>query len=530
MTLDAIIIADAGNDTFSGTNPMKLTLDDHVADIQTLINYLDHQGRVVQPIEDAATMNWASAPKLNGIYLQSFLTQNDMKVGLVNNYYDQKETFRELLRQSPRVILISTTFIVDKQTLTKLVADIRSLSDDIPIVAGGPYICFSCNLLERARENNYLPEPNKKGHLFLEMNDEPSIDLYIISPRGEYTVLEVIQRIRNSEPFDTLPNTAVLNENGYFFSQRIDDRQTPIAPINWLEVDSEVFRSGVIPMQASNGCPYNCAFCNFVKDPKLTRIKSIEEIIEEIKQVYQRGARYIWFVDDNFRLGNKDLEDFCRQLIAADVDIHWMTLIRANVIENVDLKLLRKAGCIEVQLGLESGDAEILNNMNKKATPELYQKVLYNTLAAGINCSCYLIFGFPGETEASVQRTIAFMKQFDDIQEGGTITWSFFPFVLAPLSPVYEPEAREKYGLEGHLRNWRHDTMDSDQALKQVRKAFFEIKSSGAIYRTDNLELLRRMPARQVNAFFQTRHSLAKRSAMGVLTKQEILKDFQGLL
>ena len=82
--------------------------------------------------------------------------------------------------------------------------------------------------------------------------------------------------------------------------------------------------------------------------------------------------------------------------------------------------------------------------MNKRASTELYEKVLHNTLAAGINCSCYLIFGFPGETEASAERTIAFMKQFDNASYDGTIAWSIFPFVLAPLSPIYEPEARKK--------------------------------------------------------------------------------------
>ena len=339
---------------------MKLTLDDHVADIQTIKNYIDHQGVVTQPIEDATILNWASAPKLNGIYMQSFLTQNGLKVGLINNYYDQKETFRKLLQQSPRAILISTTFIIDKQTLVKLAADIRSMAADIPIIAGGPFICFSYNLLGRAGGKDYLPEHSKKGHLFVDLDDEPPIDLYIVSPRGEYTALEVIQRIRRSERFDILPNTAVLHKDGYHFSEWNDDRDTPLQPIDWSGIDPGLFQSGVVPIQASNGCPYNCAFCNFVKDSKLTHLKTIEDIIDEIKQVYQHGARYIWFVDDNFRLGKNDLEDFCRQLIVADVDVRWMTLIRANAIENVDLKLLRKAGCIEVQLGLESGDAQIL--------------------------------------------------------------------------------------------------------------------------------------------------------------------------
>jgi p-methyltransferase len=225
----------------------------------------------------------------------------------------------------------------------------------------------------------------------------------------------------------------------------------------------------------------------------LTWTKTTERIMAEMQAVQARGARYVWFVDDNFRLGKSDLEAVCRRFVDARMDLKWMTFVRASTLDNVDVDLLRQAGCIEVQLGLESADPQILKNMNKKASPELYDRVLRKLLASGINCSCYFIFGFPGETEESAQRTRDFIKSFDGQHYEGNLCWSMFPFTLIPLSPIYEPGARRKYGLSGYLHKWQHATMNSDQAREQVLKTFLEIENSGPIYRGDNQEILSRM-------------------------------------
>ena len=68
-------------------------------------------------------------------------------------------------------------------------------------------------------------------------------------------------------------------------------------------------------MQASTGCPFHCSFCNFTKDRRLTWIKSVDRMVAEMKAVKKRGARYVWFVDDNFRLGKENLEAVCRRFI-----------------------------------------------------------------------------------------------------------------------------------------------------------------------------------------------------------------------
>jgi anaerobic magnesium-protoporphyrin IX monomethyl ester cyclase len=252
-------------------------------------------------------------------------------------------------------------------------------------------------------------------------------------------------------------------------------------------------------------------------------------LTDELKAVAEKGVQYVWFVDDNFRLGAGNLNAICRRLIDEDIPVQWMSFIRASALRNVDAELLRRAGCTEVQLGLESADPQVLKNMNKKADADLYGSVIKKLLSAGIHCSCYFIFGFPGETEASVKRTQEFIESIERPEYDGVLSWSMFPFVLTPMSPIYEPERRMKYGLQGYMSDWKHDTMDSGQARGHLVNTFLKLEHSGAIYRGDNLAQLAGLSPRKRKAFISKRHQLSKSAMRKSLTQEEIINEFMNL-
>ena len=530
MALDAIIISDSGEDSMSASNPLKLKLDGKIANIQTVKNFLKHQGSIKEPIEDDGVRSWSSAPKLNGLYLFSYLSQNQFQVAFVNSYYEEKKKFHKLLSENPCAVIISTTFIHSKQSLYNLAQDIRAIAPDITIIAGGPFIYLSYRMLQRSSDRNYETQTAKKDFLFLNIDSEPSVDLYIISPRGEQMLCKTLECIKGSRSFENIPNSARLSGAAYLFTPQVDDiADTPDVRINWNFFHDDIFKAGVLPMQASHGCPYRCAFCNFTKDRRLMYLKPFEQLIGELETVSNCGAQYVWFVDDNFRLGKNDLNAICRGLIDHGSPINWMSFMRASTLENVDAASLRQSGCIEVQLGIESADSQILENMNKQSNPELYEKVITKLLAAGINCSCYFIFGFPGETDETAQRTVEFIKRIDSLNTDGFVAWSIFPFILSPLSPIYEMEMRQKYQLEGYMGHWKHITMDSQKASSAVLKAFMEIENSGPIYRGDNLDTILSLIPSKRKKFHAIRHRLAKLALNGRLDSSEIIKSFAGI-
>jgi radical SAM superfamily enzyme YgiQ (UPF0313 family) len=531
LALDAIIISDSGVDSVSGTNPLRLNLDGRIAYIQVVLNYLRNEGKVVPPVEGDNTFNWAAAPKLNGIYLLNYLTKNNFEVELINSYFQEKDQFRRLLQKNPRAILISTTYIHKKQSLYSLVRDIRQLAPDAFIVVGGPLVYLSYFMLQRSRDVNYDTESAKADYLFLDTDQEPDVNLYIVSLGGEKILCAALDRILKNKKVEDLPNTASFQADTYRFSPRIDDfAEAEDYYIDWEALPEAVFESGTIPMQASNGCPYDCAFCNFTKDHRFSFIKPLDQLVVEMKAVMNRGARYVWFVDDNFRLGKGDLNAVCRRFVEENIQVHWMTFVRASTLQDVDVKLLRQAGCCEVQLGLESADAQMLRYMQKKADPVLYHEVLDKLLAGGINCSCYFICGFPGETPETVRRTREFIKQHEYPDFEGSLRWSIYPFILTPLSPIYQPGMRKQFDLTGYLHQWEHRTMNAEQAKVHIIETFLELNDSGPIYRGDNQDFLRNLGPKRTKEFEAARHRLSKTALKRHLKKRDIIQTFEQVL
>jgi len=532
LSLDAIIIADTGEDGLPRPNPLNppvLKLDGRPGTAQAVLNYMEHGGQLVPPIENSGLMSWWSAPRYNGIFLLSHLIKHGFEAELVNKYYNQKDHFRSLLEQTPRAVIISTTFIRTKDSLHKLVDNIRSLAPDIFIIVGGPFIYKSYIFLQRSHEKSYVIGSAKDDFLFFDAH-EPSVDLYIIGRQGEDILCEALKRIKKNRPINNLPNTARFEEKKYIFTH-FNDTVTSAGEVSvdWDSLPDHVFNSGVVPMQASGGCPFKCAFCTFRKDSRILFKKPLDKIIAELKAVSRRGVRYVRFIDDNFRLGIPNLDEFCRRVISEGIRIQWMTMIKVDTLEDADMRLLRQAGCFEVALGLESTDPQVLRNMDKRANSAMYGPVVQRLLEAGINCSCYFLFGFPGETDETARHTREFIKSVEHPELDGILSWNLYSFCLAPLSPIYEPETRGKYGLTGYMDEWRHETMDSIRADEHVKEALLELNNSCPIYRGDNLDILLSLTPFQRKNFFINRYRLAKKALNYQIQKDDIFEAFHNV-
>jgi anaerobic magnesium-protoporphyrin IX monomethyl ester cyclase len=523
--IDAIIISDTGNDTFSASSPLRLQLSGKTALIQNVKNYLNNNGRIVTPVKGENEKNWHCAPKLNGIRLLSYLHARGFNIELIDSYYQERDHFIKMLDDNPKAIIISTTFISNKDDLRELVENIRSVAPDIFIIAGGPFVLSSYLLLQRSNEKDYDVISPKNDFLFLSNDNNPDIDLYIIDKYGEQILSEALDSIKEGNQVNHLPNTAQWNGKKYVFSDQ-KELSPPDISVEWNNIPEKFFKLSVINIQASTGCPFNCEFCNFVKDRKYNFVKPLDQLVKELKNISDRGVKYIRFVDDNFRLGRNDLNKVCKRFIDEGLDLKWMSFIRASTLERTDFDLLKKAGCVETQIGIESADKEILKSMNKHADPDMYFRAISNLLDVGINCSSCFIVGFPGETEETFKRTIDFIESIPKDSQEGIFCWSIYPFLIVPLSPAYESKRKAKYNLKGYMAGWEHGTMNSEQAYQHIKNAFLKIKNASPIYSGDNLDMLMELPLSRRKEFMKVRHDLSKRFLKDPLDKSLVLSSF----
>jgi radical SAM superfamily enzyme YgiQ (UPF0313 family) len=440
----------------------------------------------------------------------------------------QRDRLADLVAGGVRAIVISTTFIVDKAGLASLAADIRSVAPDTFIIAGGPLVYSSFLLAQRAGEQ-YDVESPRHDFLFLSPEGRPAVDLYIADKDGLPILAQALRRLRAGESLDELPNTVRWYGDEPLFAHRVASEPARVR-IAWDALPEWLFAPGVVNLQASTGCPYQCTFCNFVKDARHTSVKPLDLLIAELKAVEARGASYVRFVDDNFRLGRHDLNEVCRRFIAEGLGLKWMSFLRAGTLDATDFDLLAEAGCVEVQIGIESADDTLLGAMKKRSTAAVYARVLSGLLERGISCSCCFVVGFPGETRETFERTIEFINGISRDDQDGIFSWSIYPFMLLPLSPIYEAQQRARYGLDGYMQEWEHDTMTSRQARALTLEAFHRIETSGPIYSGDNMDMLLALPPPQRKRFMQTRHALSKRLFGQPFDRNLVLDAFSQVL
>jgi radical SAM superfamily enzyme YgiQ (UPF0313 family) len=150
-------------------------------------------------------------------------------------------------------------------------------------------------------------------------------------------------------------------------------------------------------------------------------------------------------------------------------NIRWICYARADDLARPGVvERMLAAGCQQVQVGIESGNQKILDNMQKQCTVEKNLTALKICRDKGLSTVITVIIGYPGETPETIGETLQHLR------EGRPDFYFAAPFsVLIEKIPVLSAESRERFGLQTNTADssspyWRHDTMDAAQAMCHV--------------------------------------------------------------
>ncbi len=195
-----------------------------------------------------------------------------------------------------------------------------------------------------------------------------------------------------------------------------------------------------MPLFSSRGCPYNCNFC---LSPKMwgknVRWKSVQKVINEIIHLNKSyGFTRFQFYDDNFLLNRSFVEELCEKILQSGSDIKWVALSRAiHVIENQDLLLkMKKAGCVGVEMGLETADDYILEKINKEQKINLIDKAVILQREAGLKPLYTAMVFCSGETISSISK----FRDYIEKKIPESVEYSFFsPIKFISLGQFFTP-------------------------------------------------------------------------------------------
>jgi len=156
-------------------------------------------------------------------------------------------------------------------------------------------------------------------------------------------------------------------------------------------------RRKITTMITSRGCPFSCTFCD-VFEKRFLEI-SIDNIVDEIKEVLRLGIDQIHFFDDCLNVKRTRVAELCNAILDNNLDFEWSFRGRIQPCDEELALLLYKAGCRRIQLGIEATDQPTLDLIKKNITISKVPKVLKIYRKAGISTMGYFIFGFIHQNE-----------------------------------------------------------------------------------------------------------------------------------
>lgn len=247
----------------------------------------------------------------------------------------------------------------------------------------------------------------------------PEVD-YVLIGEGENSLLELLagkepQIIRgigfkNNGKIILNPPQSIIPDLNVFPIMAYD--LLPMA--KYYSAPGSYKREPSFGMITSRGCPGRCTFCNGDLFGAVIRFRSAEKIVEEIKFLQENyGIKDIVFYDDTFTSNRKRVKEFCSLIAENNLDLTWSCFSRVDTVDLEILKEMKKAGCHQVMYGVESGDPQILNNLNKKISLREVEETVAATKKAGLAVRLAFMLGNPGETEQTLKKTIKYAIDLD---------------------------------------------------------------------------------------------------------------------
>ena len=193
-------------------------------------------------------------------------------------------------------------------------------------------------------------------------------------------------------------------------------------------------------VETSRGCPYSCDFCVApIHQGHKFRERSAKAIVDEIERGYREfGIDFFYLWGDTVTLNVKTFTAFCDELIARHLPIRWFGNARAdNLTDPAFVHRLRKSGCWMLAMGIETESDEIRKDMVKRLERQKIQMAIRNMRNAGIRSFAFFIFGYPGESLATINHTIDYAIELDPDFA------NFYPAVPYPGTELYNKAVRE---------------------------------------------------------------------------------------
>jgi len=393
-------------------------------------------------------------PPLGTLYAASVLRSFGFSVAVFDAMLQDPRIFREFLRRHrPKVVVIyeDDFNFLSKMCLTRM-REVGYWMTETARSIGATVIAHGSDASDQTKD--YL----RQG-----VN-------YVLLGEAELTLAELCRALLGNGNIMDIAGLVSLDASG----DEIRNTKLP-KPTPWYAlpdpardlIDISLYRTAwekthgyfSLNLVASRGCPYRCNWCAKPISGDRFHVRPADAVVSEIVELKNNyGAQHLWFSDDIFALDHRWTTQFASEVEKRACAIPFKVQARADLMSDETVDALRRSGCFEVWMGVESGSQAVLDAMEKGLKVEHAKDAARRLKAAGIRACYFLQFGYPGEGWKEIQQTVSLVRATRPHDIGVSVSY--------PL-PSTRFHARVQTEL-GRKRNWK----DSDDLCVMFKAAY----------------------------------------------------------
>jgi radical SAM superfamily enzyme YgiQ (UPF0313 family) len=259
------------------------------------------------------------------------------------------------------------------------------------------------------------PHPTTNPEFFL---DAGAADI-CVQGEGDQTLPEILERIHDRSRWEEIEGITFTKDGAQFATPRralvrkVDDLPFPAYHLYDIPKYMRLMVNPGVTAITSRGCPYACTFCDAEMTPRQYRAMSPERTVDLLEFIIKKyNPPQIVLFDDLFTIQRKRVIAICQEIVRRGLYFEWICESRLDTMDFEMLRWMRKAGCVKVYYGLESGSPDVLVTMKKGLTPEKILRGARLNREVGMYFKYFILYGFPNEkhkdhrlTEEIVQKS-----------------------------------------------------------------------------------------------------------------------------
>lgn len=384
----------------------------------------------------------STLPPLGLLYIAAVLEQAGFEVRVFDPLPHDDREVEDVIAYKPDILGFSilTTYIYRAK---RIIADLRKALGGSTFIVGGIH-------------PTVMPE---EALSFL------GADIAVVG-EGETTMRELVAALARNTPLADIKGIVYRDGAKFVKTPRrelIEDLDSiPLPARHLVNFERYLFPPGIIrgcwserstTIITSRGCPFHCIFCGSqALFGRKTRRRSVRNVLGELRQLVDAyRIDSVWFVDDTFTLNKQWVHEFCEALLQSGLKLKWGCQARVNTVNEETLLLMKKAGLVQLDFGVESGSDRVLKALKKDSTEETIRNAFRVSKKAGIRTLATFIFGNPSEEREDVEKTFRLAREINPDFVSSFFLTPFPGTELMDLVKLNEWKLDEDY-IEGGLK------------------------------------------------------------------------------